>query len=310
MIEKVETKRVEEIDLEEIFKFIWSVKYILLGCYFIAFIVIVVYVKSLPDIYRSDVKLSVHASKSGGSALPGQLQGLASLAGVSVSKGGEKSDLALEVLKSRKFITQFVDKYDLLVPLMAAKSWSVGNGKLKLDEKLYDEKNNVWVRKVKAPRTKKPSAIEAYLRFSEILGVNEDSETGIITLYLDHVSPEVAARWLELLVENIDQYMRALDVSESQNSIEFLQKKLKETNLAEMKSIFYTLIEDQTRTIMLAEARENYLFVVVDPPYVPEIRHSPNRKIIAVILGVLVLVVMVFGALVVFYVKRIGDEKA
>ena len=54
--------------------------------------------------------------------------GLASLAGVNLSGGGsDKTALAIEVLKSREFISKYIDKHRILVSLMAAKGWDRSN---------------------------------------------------------------------------------------------------------------------------------------------------------------------------------------
>jgi uncharacterized protein involved in exopolysaccharide biosynthesis len=41
----------------------------------------------------------------------------------------------------------------------------------------------------------------------------------------------------------------------------------------------YTLIENETKTLMLANARAEYAFTVVDPAVPPERKISPHRSI-------------------------------
>ncbi|MCV5264094.1 hypothetical protein OFC55_41165, partial [Escherichia coli] len=80
-------------------------------------------------IYRADALLSPAESSNGGglSKLAGQFGGLASLAGVNLgSSDSSQTELAVQVMRSRKFIDSFVKNHDLLVPLMAAKDWNLG----------------------------------------------------------------------------------------------------------------------------------------------------------------------------------------
>jgi uncharacterized protein involved in exopolysaccharide biosynthesis len=57
----------------------------------------------------------------------------------------------------------------------------------------------------------------------------------------------------------------------------------------------YNLIESETKTLMLANARAEYAFTVVDPAVVPEERVSPRRTLmvlsglfIGMVVGVLI----------------------
>lgn len=45
----------------------------------------------------------------------------------------------------------------------------------------------------------------------------------------------------------------------------------------------YKLIEDQTKSLMLVEAQEEFVFKVIDPAIVPELKCSPKRALICVL---------------------------
>ena len=53
-----------------------------------------------------------------------------------------------------------------------------------------------------------------------------------------------------------------------------------------MQEVFYTIIEEQLKSKMLAEASPNYVFTEVSPSMVPEEKSQPKRALIC-ILGVL-----------------------
>ena len=53
-----------------------------------------------------------------------------------------------------------------------------------------------------------------------------------------------------------------------------------------MKEVFYTVIEEQIKNKMLAEASPEYVFLPVSPAMVPEEKSQPKRALIC-ILGVL-----------------------
>ncbi|TON98888.1 LPS O-antigen length regulator, partial [Vibrio parahaemolyticus] len=55
------------------------------------------------------------------------------------------------------------------------------------------------------------------------------------------------------------------------------------TAVADMQSTFYKLIEEQTKSLMLAEVQEEFIFKVVDPAVVPELEDGPKRALICVL---------------------------
>ncbi len=247
----------------------------------------------LPNRYRSEVVLAPSEGAAGGglSAIAGQLGGLASLAGISLGGGSDnKVAIALEILSSRKFIGDFVERHDLWVPLMAVRGWRRDANQLVIDANLYDVQKGEWVRDVALPFLPKPSRQEAFEVFSGLLDVTEDQRSGMVVIHLTHYSPFVAQQWLDWLVHDLNQFMRENDVALARRSIDYIQKKLEDTDSSEMRQVFFQLIERQLQTAMLAEVEADYVFRTLDPPLAPERKYSPKRSLIAaagLVLGVM-----------------------
>ena len=295
----------DEIDLAELWHAIWSGKLLIIAISGLFAISSILYAINQPNIYQATTLLSPTSEQSGAGGLAkmaGQFGGLASLAGINLGGGGtDKTGLALEVLKSRVFLEKFINKHQLLVPLMAAKNWDVNANTLIIDDEIYNETTKAWVREVKAPKKPEPSPWQAYKSFKEILSITSDKETGMITLAIEHYSPEIATQWLLWLVSDINEAMREQDKAEAQRSINYLTAKLKETQLADMQTIFYQLIEQQTKTIMLAEVSLEYVLKTIDPANAPEEKAKPKRALIVVlgtmlggILSVLIVLIRYF----------------
>ena len=88
-----------------------------------------------------------------------------------------------------------------------------------------------------------------------------------------------------------------------QNSIDYLTKKLDEINVSNMETVFYQLIEEQSKNMMLTQIKEEYVLKTIDPPQVPEEKEGPKRAIIVVlgtmigtILSILIVLVRYFTA--------------
>jgi len=279
----------DEIDLRELFAVIWQGKWLIIAITALFAVASVVYAISQPNIYKSEALLAPAEQEGGGglSALAGQFGGLASLAGVNLGGGSSnKAQLAIEVLKSRQFTSDFIQKHNILPDLMAAESWNMQTNTVVYDSEIYDAQNDKWVREVDAPFKPKPSMQEAYKEFSEILTASTDKETGMVKISIEHVSPTVAQQWVEWLIQDINQTMKQRDVLEAIKSTDFLTQQLEQTKIADIRAVLYKLVEEQTKTIMFAKVRDEYVFKTIDAALVPEEKFKPKRALICV-LGVL-----------------------
>ena len=294
----------DEIDLREIFVAVWQGKWFISAVTLVVAVFAVFYSLSLPNIYKSDALLApVDGESSRG--VSGQLGGLAALAGVNIDGGrADKAAVALEVLKSRDFIGRFIERHDLFATVMAAEKWEQVSNRLIFDSRIYNEDLNKWVRPVKAPFDSKPSLLESYEVFSKALTVSQDKTSGLISISFEHVSPYEAHRILELLLVDINNEMRKRDLNESKRSIDYLNAELARTNLSEARTMLFSLIEEQTKTLMLANIRSEYVFNIVDPAVVPEKKSKPARAMICIILVSISIIASIFIVLVRYFFRK------
>lgn len=272
----------DEIDLRELFIALWKGKWIIIATTFIFAIGAVLYALSQPNTYKADALLSPTESSGGG--ISGQLGGLAALAGVNLD-GGEASqtELAAQVMQSRQFLEYFIDKYDLWVPLMAVKAWDAESNQLVIDHDMYDSQTQTWLREPQGLRGVEPTAQEAIQAFKDIFSVNSNRDSGLYTVSITHLSPYIAQQWVSLLVDEINQVMRQRTITETTKNLAYLQEQLQRTSIAAMQATFYSLIEEQTKSLMLAEAQDEFVFKLIDPAVVPELKDGPKRALICVL---------------------------
>jgi LPS O-antigen subunit length determinant protein (WzzB/FepE family) len=286
-----------EVDLLEFIKILWRGKITIVVFFLMASFISVHYSLSLPNKYQSTILIAPADSSSFESSLS-RYSGLAGLAGVSLPSESNQSVVALAVLKSRKFTENFIDSLDILIPLMAAKEWSVSEQKLLIDEDIYSQSQKKWTRKAEFPKVSKPSIHEAYDMWrQQVFSINEDKKTGFATITITHQSPLKTKEWASLLIYELNNHIRDLDVIEAERSIEYLTSEANKTNSEDLKKVLYSLIQSSTEKKMLAFARPQYLFKVIDPPIMPEKKASPRRSVICIIgafLGV------ILGSLIVF----------
>ncbi|EKP4404089.1 LPS O-antigen length regulator [Vibrio parahaemolyticus] len=301
----------DEIDLRKLFLILWKGKWVIVITTLIFSMGAIFYALSLPNIYKADALLaSAESGNSGGlSKISGQLGGLASLAGVNLS-GNEssKATLALQVIKSRQFIEAFINKHNLLVPIMAATSWDLASNKLLLDEDLYNAKSQQWLREPRGLRGATPTTQEAVEVFKkDILKVSQDKDSGLYTISVEFYSPYLAQQWVNWLIEDINKVMRERTITETSQNLAYLETQLNKTAVADMQSTFYRLIEDQTQSLMLAEVQKEFVFKIIDPAVVPELKSGPKRVLICV-LGTLLGIIFSIAVILIYFSFRKKDQ--
>jgi uncharacterized protein involved in exopolysaccharide biosynthesis len=202
-------------------------------------------------IFRAEVVVTQAREQNLG-GLANQYSGLASLAGLNLgaASGAERDDKA--ILRSHWLAEEFVKRPDV---------WAVLQGQ-PTDSKI---KRTVW---------------STVLNFRKnVLIITEDKTKGVTSISIDWTDPATAARWANEFVAMANELVRKRAIDESSRNIEYLKKQIAGTNVLEMQHVMYDIIESETKTLMLANARTEYAFTVVDPAVAPEVRISPRRTL-------------------------------
>lgn len=208
--------------------------------------------------------------------------------------------MAKQVLQSRAFLTDFIHRHNLSVPLMATEGWDMERQEWVINIDVYNPQTGQWQQNQDS-KSRKPTDWDLFEAFKSKLSVSDNKETGMVTVSIKSQSPTVAKDWAEKLAHDINEHMREQDVQEAESRIAYLEEKLSETNIAGMQQVFYQLIESETRTVMLANAQHEYIFKTVDPAVVPQEKSEPKRALIVVIatmlggmLGILTVFVLAY----------------
>lgn len=227
--------------------------------------------------------------------LAGRFGSIADLVGVG-STGGLGQAEAIATLKSRSFLTGFIESHELLPDLFnhqwnsVEQEWDAGNSEI-------------------------PSLSDGYDLFSEqILKVDIDRSTKLITISVIWKEPDVAARWTNELITEVNALLQRRAIDEANRIISFLHVELESTSGLELKQLIFGLIESQINKITIANAKDQFAFKIIDPAVPPDkddfIRPKPAVTIISgAILGVL------FGCCMAFYrrfraVQRVKNTDA
>ncbi|NKB31997.1 MAG: LPS O-antigen length regulator [Pseudomonadales bacterium] len=266
----------DEINLWEIFSLLFSNKWQIIGITSAFAILSITYSLSVTEIYRAESLLAPAEFRQTNNPLINQLGPAAGLIGVEVGSGVEdKVSTSIAILESREFIRDFIERHNILVPLMAGR-WSNQERRNIIDSTVYNELEDEW-------QIDTPTDWDAYRVYSEILSVSENRESGMITISIEWHDPEQAQLWVNLMVEEINKIMKERDLEEANSAISYLQNQIGTTQLVEMQRVFYDLINSQMRVVMLADVRDDYIFRVIDPAVIPQDKIRPRRALICVV---------------------------
>ena len=283
----------EEIDLFALWETLLESKWLVLSCAALCFALATALAFVMTPKYEARIVASfADEGKSGGGmgGLAAQYGGLAEMAGISLGSGGSK-EASLAFLNSRAFIEQFIQEEKLL-PILYEGKWDAEQKQWKIAE---DEIPTMW---------------KAYKLFSkDILSTSLDKKTSLLTLTITWKNREQAVYWANELVRRANETLRHKTITETQSSLDFLQKELEKTSIVEVQNTIYRVMETQVKSMMMANTQEQFAFKVIDPAIIvdEDAFVKPKRPLMMALglVGGLFL-----GVVIVFLRKAIQNHRA
>jgi len=277
----------DSIDLLALWRVLIQYKSVLLGVFLIGMLLATGYAFLSTPVYRAELVMAPVSDEEGSklSSLAGQFGGLASLAGVNLGGSGNDVDRVLATLQSRAFLVLFL--------------------------KQVSQQDDLAAEFTQGITGEAPSMLDIYKVFSEdVLDIRKDNKTGLVTLGVEWRDPVLAARWANALVARLNEHQRQTAIQEAQQSIDYLNQQLNNTSVVDMQQAIYRLIESQTKVIMLANVKKEYVMQVIDPALAPEKPVRPQRSLILVLGAVLSAMLGIFIVFLLHGVKNFRQQLA
>ena len=291
----------DEIDLIELFNAIWKGKIFII--FFTAVVALgsIFYSLSLTNYFSSE---SVLVSRDSEISNPlSQYSGIASMAGIGglTGSGASSADKVMEIIQSREFVRHLIMFEGVLPSIMASKSYDAATQELYFDPEIYNVKTKQWIRDPSSNQDVKPTYLQAHRAYLEMLFISKDKLTGFISLKIEHISPVFAKEFLALIIREANNLNREIDIDNSNKALIYLKLQLPQTSLVEIKKSINQLIESQLEIQMMASIHQEYSLMILEPPFIPDVRSRPARSIIVIfctliggILGVILVLVRHF----------------
>jgi LPS O-antigen subunit length determinant protein (WzzB/FepE family) len=244
-----------QTDLVALWRFAWRHKLLITLVTLVGGLIAAALAWTTASVYRAEVVITeVHDPGMGASlSFANQLGGLASLAGVTLPQTTSADQAAQAVLNSRYLVEEFIKRKGLLSELYRAS---------------------------RVP----PTLWRAVTLFKDgVLNIRRDTRKGITTVVVEWTDPATAAAWANEYVALANELLRTRALEDSNRNIAYLDGQLARTTDVELRKVMYSIIESETKTLMLANGRREYAFEVVDPAVAPEIKVSPHRALMTLI---------------------------
>jgi subunit length determinant Wzz-like protein len=276
----------EVISFSSLFQVFWRWKWIIIIITLLSAMGSIFYAINQADVYRAKLIAMTPSEKSKGgfSGISGQLGGLAGLAGISLGGSSEKSlEQIKELVRSRDFLQAFIERHQLTADIIAAVGWDKSINTVIYDPLKYDVVDKKWLRPPPLGKKIIPTSWEAYPLLFRNIYIETLTKKNLLKLSIDHYSPYVAKQWVEWLIADINTLYRERAKQEAINSINFLQKSLEKASLSEIRVMLSGLLEDQMKTAMLSEVRQEFALETLSAAVLPEDKDHPKRAFIVII---------------------------
>jgi uncharacterized protein involved in exopolysaccharide biosynthesis len=221
--------------------------------------------------WRADVLLKPTDAKQSQGILSqlGSLSGLANLAGLNLNDNRTSESIA--TLKSRELLGSFIQDQNLL-PVLFPGKWDAEAKRWKSNDPL-----------------KQPDVRDGVTYFNDhVFNVQEDKKNGLVTVVVDWRDPQVAAQWANMLVDRVNEIMRARALAQSEANVEYLKQELTAATVVTMQQSIGRVLESELQKLLLAKEEKDYAFKILDHAQAPRHRYWPKRSLVvagAFILG-------------------------
>ncbi|MAS57724.1 MAG: hypothetical protein CMA37_03860 [Euryarchaeota archaeon] len=227
----------------------------------------VAYALYLPEVFKAETLLApVQEEKNSASSALNRFGSFAAMAGISIPSDSNVEQV-VATLQSRKFLRFFIKEKNLRPILF---------------EEIWDDEEQAWIVESKKDEPTEQKAVDS---LKMLLSIDEDKQSGLISLSVSWKDPEVAAEWANDLVRQLNEQLREQAIADSKKRVGYLEQELAKTMLQDMRAVLYNLLESEKQKAMLANVNEDFALEVIDPAVVPEKREKPKRKMIVILGG-------------------------
>jgi LPS O-antigen subunit length determinant protein (WzzB/FepE family) len=287
--------RYYEVNLLDIFSILNTYKYLILFSTIAGILISIYSALIVNKIYVSEAKLTASSGFQSAQNNQPELGGLLSVISAGSSAGTKnKTSEAVAFLRSRTFFKILYQNDDFLGDLFAANLYNSSTNEISYDQTIYNSNDRTWKEKI--------TFEDAYLAFHQgIFSIKQDTKTGIYKLELRSISPYIASKWLNLIIESINDFIKLREVNQSEKKIAFYELKIAEQQILSLRNLFLSNLQYELQLIAYSKATDEFAFSIIDYPHLPERPSEPSRTIIVMLGSIISLLISILFSIAYHY---------
>ncbi|NWF66323.1 MAG: hypothetical protein HXX81_02530 [Campylobacterales bacterium] len=298
----------DEIDLKELFNTILKYKKHIFLFTTVVTIITLMYILSIPNVYKSEVTLSPQQEKS---PSLGGLGALAGMAGIDIGGGGSTSpDISFNlVLNDFSFMREFINKHNLTKKLNDPKisenyTFALGF------RTLFDIKNGLFSKSEMNEEQIKAQLFETYKLLTQSISISADKKSLLITATAKHSDPTLAKYLIEIFLKDASDYLIKIDLEDLDKKITYYETELKKATDPSLKAQLSQLMSALIQKKVLIQASEYYNVKQIIKPVVahPKNKEGPKRAMILIVSFVTSFILSIFGVFFIEFIKAKKEE--
>ena len=281
----------KEIELKEFFLTLSRGKLYILLCCVISVFFASMHLQSAAREYSIEYKLKPVGETKQKNSLSG-LGGFASLAGIQLPSNSTNDFLIFIKLISSTEVSEVIFKNKKLIKEIYASEW---NSSLNIFSEPPKSKLRVYIAALKKILTGNnevnympPNARRLAMYISNSISINEDKDTGFLTIKAETSNPDMLLSLISEAIEASDKIMRQRYINFSKEPLEFYKEKLRNSRSREHREVLAELIAKEEQKLMFASQGKYFTAEPYLDPTISLYPTAPNPKqvlLLSLILG-------------------------
>ena len=205
-------------------------------------------------------------------------------------------DEIIGLIQGRAFIYKFIQDNQLL-PVLFEKDWNKDKKVWEptlMHRWIYGDTISLW---------------DGYTKFSSILDVETDEETGLTTITVQWTDAKLAVEWANKMVAALNSQLREQAIQESEAILTQLQTQLNKTSAVELKLALFGLMETQMANITSAKVYPEFAMKVLDHAVIPDDQAIPYFQLILILVCIFLGLVFSLSLVLLLHTISKGKEK-
>ena len=185
----------------------------------------------------------------------------------------------LQILQSRDFIIKLVQEQDILINLIASRSFDEIEGALEIDQNIYDSEKDIWLGDYSDLNN--GIILERYHEIKQIFTSGLEITklgTSFYEITYNSSSPRLSYNIVSIMIKKLNEYYRDFEIQRVKKKIDFLQSEYENAQIVELKSSITDQISQQIEKLVTLNSSEELALITIDSTSLDTYQSALNQR--------------------------------